>query len=80
MKTNETTSLITREQYMQNYSELHHAYFLQFATESTKQFILCSLSIDKIKDALSSGDEHLNKIKIPYNNMSHGGGWWWDGA
>lgn len=80
MKTNETTLLITREQYMQNSSELHHVYYLQFATESTKQFILGSLSIDKIKDALSGGDEHLNKIKIPYNNMNHGGGWWWDNA
>lgn len=78
MKT--TNKIITREEYMKNSSELHHAYFLQFATQETKRFILSSLKIDDIKKAIDSGDVHLNKIKIPYNNMSNGGGWWWDYA
>jgi len=71
---------ITKKEYMNNSSELHHEYHAQFVTEGTKRFILSSLSIEDIKKALESGDEHLNKIKIPYNNMSRGGGWWWDDA
>lgn len=53
---------------------------MQFATVETRNYILASLKIDDIKKALDSGDVYLNKIKIPYNNMSHGGKWWWDGA
>ena len=76
-----TNNLITRADYMQNSSELHHTYFLQFATESTKLFILSSLKIEDIKKAIENGDVYLNKIKIPYNNMSSSrGGWWWDDA
>jgi len=58
----------------------HHEYYSQFITESTKRYILQSLTVKDIKNALESGDEHLNKIKIPYNNLSKGGGWWWDNA
>jgi hypothetical protein len=72
--------LITREEYMSNASELHHAYYLQFATENTKKFVLSSLKVEDIKNALLNGDEHLNKIKIPFNNMNRGGSWWWDNA
>lgn len=71
-------AIITRNEYMQNSSELHHAYFLQFATDSTKNFILRSLNKSDIKKALENGDVHLNKLKIPYNDMSHSGSWWWD--
>ena len=71
-------AIITRNEYMQNSSELHQAYFLQFATDSTKNFILRSLKKSDIKKALENGDVYLNKLKIPYNNMSHGGSWWWD--
>jgi len=65
---------------MNNSSELHHVYYLQFATQSTERFILESLTIEDIKHALNSGDEHLNEIKIPFNNMGRGGSWWWDDA
>ncbi len=71
--------MITRKQYMED-SKLHHKYYSQFITELTKGFILNSLSIKDIKHALENGDEHLNKIKIPYNNMGIGGNWWWDDA
>ncbi|MCP4016522.1 MAG: hypothetical protein GY735_10430 [Delftia sp.] len=74
------SKLITHKDYMSNSSELHHKYYLQFATESTKRFILSELSIKDIKNALNNGDEHLNKIKIPFNNMGRGGSWWWDHA
>ena len=76
MKTNKT---ITRSEYMNN-SELHHEYYLQFATVFTKNFVLNSLSIEYIKEALDNGDKHLNSLKIPYNNMGRGGKWWWDDA
>lgn len=71
---------ITRKEYMQNSSELHHDYHAQFVTENTKKFVLRSLSVDDIKNALDNGDKHLNGLKIPYNNMSRCGGWWWDDA
>jgi hypothetical protein len=75
-----TSKQITREDYMNNSSELHHAFYSQFVTESTKRFILNSLTVEQIQSAIDSGDEHLNKIKIPYNNMGSGGSWWWDAA
>ena len=71
---------ITKKEYMNNSSELHHEYHAQFVTEETKKYILSSLSVENIKNALEGGDKHLNEIKIPYNNMSRGGGWWWDNA
>lgn len=73
------TKLYTREQYMNGVIS-HHDYYLQFVTESTKCFVLGDLTVEKIKKALDDGDEHLNKIKIPFNNMGSGGSWWWDHA
>ncbi len=70
---------ITRADYMNNSTELHHDYYSQFVTESTKRFVLGSLTIEQIKEGLEK-DKHLNKIKIPYNNMGSGGRWWWDDA
>lgn len=58
--------------------ENFYAYYLQFATEATKLFVLSELTIEDIKEALENGDEYLNNIKIPYNNLNRGGGWWWD--
>lgn len=76
----ETLKKITRSEYMKNSKELHHDYYLQFATKRTLDFVLSSLTVEKIKEALNNGDEHLNKIKIPYNDMGSGGRWWWDDA
>ena len=75
-----TQDKITRKEYMSDSSAKHHEYYSQFVTESTKRFILGSLSIEGIRKAIESGDKHLNEIKIPFNNMGSGGNWWWDGA
>lgn len=74
------TEKITRSEYMKDSTTLHHDYYSQFVTESTKIFVLTSLTVDQIKKALDNGDKHLNDIKIPYNNMGRGGNWWWDDA
>ncbi len=71
---------ITRDEYMKNSSELHHDFYAQFITDSTNRFILYDLTVEQIKEAFENGDEHLNEIKIPYNNMGRGGSWWWDAA
>ncbi len=71
---------ITRKDYMANSQELHHLFYSQFVTSQTKGFILRSLKVEDIKNAIDNGDTHLNGLKIPYNNMSRGGGWWWDDA
>jgi len=65
---------------MGNSSDLHHEFYAQFITEQTNNFILRSLKVEDIKEALENGDKHLNKIKIPYNHMGRGGRWWWDDA
>lgn len=57
-----------------------HDYFAQFITEATKRFVLRSLNVEDIREAINSGDEHLNRIEIPFNNMSQRGGWWWDNS
>ena len=69
---------ITRKEYMSNSSELHHLYYLQFATPATFDFILRDLTVEAIQEALDSGDKHLNDIEIPFNHMGRGGSWWWD--
>ena len=74
------TKTITRKEYMEDSSAKHHDFYAQFVTESTKRFVLGSLTIEQIQKAIESGDEHLNKIKIPFNNMGRGGNWWWDDA
>ena len=67
----------TRKQYMDK-EVSHLAFFSQFVTQSTKDFVLRELTIEQIKNALDSGDKHLNEIKIPFNNRNNGGSWWWD--
>ena len=69
------TKMITRQEYLKDSAALHNAYYLQYATAQTRQEILSSIGIDNL---LSSKDPHLNDVKIPFNNMSSGGNWWWD--
>ena len=67
----------TRAQYMNN-EVSHHEFYSQFVTEETKRFVLKDLTVEQIKEALESGDEHLNGLIIPFNNMGSGGKWWCD--
>jgi len=52
---------ITRKQYMENSSELHHDYFLQFATEGMKTRILNIWPREVIKKCYSE-DPDLNNL------------------
>jgi len=56
-----TQKTITREEYMQDSSNLHHQYYLQFATPEAKNIVLRSIGKDAL---LKSKDEHLNDIKL----------------
>ena len=68
-----TMKQITRSEYMKNSSELHHAFYLQFANPLTYRFIESRIGIDKL---LSSKDEHLNDL---YKHSNGGAGSWiWD--
>ncbi len=67
--------MIKRKQYMQDSTNLHTEYYLQFATERTKQQVLSSIGMVRL---LASIDKHLNDIRLPFNNMASGGNWWWD--
>jgi hypothetical protein len=65
--------MINRQQYMQNSSELHHAYYLQFATPASYAFINSEIGVKKL---LTSKDEHLNDL---YKHSNGGAGSWiWD--
>lgn len=68
-------TLITRKEYMENSSELFEAYYLQFALPATYEQVMRSVGIEALK---ASKDKHLNDVKIPFNHMGRGGGWWWD--
>lgn len=62
--------MITREDYMNNSSELHHAYYSQFVTQATKDFVLREFGMEKLK---ASKDVHLNDL------CKHSQGTWtWD--
>ena len=71
-KTNEK-KMITRKQYMENSSELFNAYYAQFITQSTIDFVKREVGIELLK---TSKDKHLNDI-IQHSNGG-AGGWIWD--
>lgn len=64
-------NLITRKEYMNDSKNLHHDYFLQFVTESTKRFINSVFTIEQL---LGSNDPHLNDLA----KHEIGGGWIWN--
>ena len=65
---------ITRDQYMDNSSELHHAYFSQFVTPSTIAFVSSHIGLKRLQ---ASTDEHLNDVV----RWEQGGRTWlWDRA
>jgi hypothetical protein len=65
--------MITRTEYMKNSSELHYEYYLQFATESTFQFVRSRIGLKKLR---SSKDKYFNDI-IRHSDGG-AGGWIWD--
>ncbi len=67
--------MITRDQYMANSSELHFAYYLQFATPATFQFVRSSIGLEKLK---TSKDKYFNDvIKMPGRADAT---WIWDSS
>lgn len=51
---------------MNNASELHHDYYLQFATNGLKNFVDKNYSIETIK-AAALEDEHMNSRRLNIN-------------
>lgn len=64
--------MITRSEYMENSSELHHAYYSQFVTPMTIAFVNSYIGLKKLQ---ASTCEHLNDVV----QWEHGGlTWLWD--
>lgn len=53
--------MITRQEYLNNSSELHNAYHEQFVTYRIKQIVLANVTLTEL---LSSTDKYLNDINI----------------
>lgn len=68
--------IITRKQYMDNSSELHHAYYSQFVTPETEKYVLKSVGLKKL---LRSKDGHFNDLGIRHS-LNGAGTWVWDFA
>lgn len=70
-----TTQPITRKDYMENSSVLHHDYYLQFVTQSTIDFVKSRIGMTRL---LASKDKHLNDICK--HSRGGAGSWIWDFA
>jgi hypothetical protein len=67
-----TLDKITRTEYIENSSELHHAYYSQFVTPQTIAFVNSQIGLKKLK---ASDDPHLNDVA----RWEQGGKTWlWD--
>lgn len=64
--------MITRSQYMENSSELHHAYYSQFVTKDTISFVDSHIGLERLQ---ASEDQHLNDV-VRWENG--GRSWLWD--
>ena len=65
-------SHILRSEYIEDASNLHHAYFSQFVTESTRRFVISHIGLKRLQ---ASKDEHLNDVV----KWEQGGRTWlWD--
>lgn len=53
---------ITNEEYMNDSSKLHHAYYLQMATLAGMH--IPTDMLNRSKKALATGDKHLNSIPL----------------
>lgn len=58
---------------MENPSELHNEYYLQFATAESERFVLSNIGLDRLR---TSKDKYFNDI-IKHSNGGRGG-WIWD--
>lgn len=67
-------SEISYKEYMKDASNLHTDFYVQFATRYTIRAILEEVGMEALR---ASEDEHLNDVKIPFNNIGGGGSWWW---
>lgn len=62
--------MLTRKDYMANSSELHHAYYSEIAVALGIKITDAAL-IERCKQALADGDEHLNSIPLQrWDNMA----------
>lgn len=57
--------MITRKEYLENSSELHHKYYMQFVNTATVSHVKKCIGLDNI---LNSQNEHFNDIPL----------WEWD--
>lgn len=69
-------TLITRKQYMDDSSNLHHAYWSQFVTQGTREYVLARIGLAKL---LESKDQYFNDLGIKHSPGSDGT-WVWDFA
>lgn len=65
--------MITRKQYMEDASNLHYEYYLQFVTEATFRFVKEVITMEKLR---ASKDVHLNDL--PFRHTAKG--WIWDNS
>jgi hypothetical protein len=64
--------MISRSDYMENSSELHHQYYSQFVTSATISFVKSQIGLKKLQ---ASNDPHLNDVV----RWEQGGRTWvWD--
>lgn len=69
-------AIITRTQYLNDSSNLHQAYYSQFVTPATVEYVKRRIGIEKLK---SSKCEHFNDLG--YKHSQGGAGTWiWDFA
>jgi len=64
--------MISRSDYMDNSSELHHQYYSQFVTPATISFVNSAIGLKKLQ---ASNDPHLNDV-VRWEN--YGRTWLWD--
>jgi len=55
--------MITRKEYMENSSEMHHKYYGQFVTESVKRLVLSEFSITELETSFTE-DKWMNTLKL----------------
>jgi hypothetical protein len=68
--------IITHSQYMDNSSELHQNYYVQFATDATRQWVLKNIGLERL---LKSKDKYFNDLGFKHSNNG-AGSWIWDFA